>query len=132
MTAKQAPPTYARRRPVPDLEKLGQAIADSRADLGLLQRKIEQVRADIDADLLDGQDTAARHKALRDLVKQERAVNVKLEELAARVAAFDASRLDQVVRQLARAAETGTQRMLEAHRHTLDLEHYQPQKRMQK
>lgn len=113
---------------MPDLEKLGQAIAASRDDLVALQRRLEQLRADIDSDLLAGEDTAARRAALRDLVRQERAVNAKIEELGARVAAFDANRLDQVVRQLAAAAATDTQRMLEAHRHTLDIEQFQPGK----
>lgn len=122
------PGNNSRRRPVPDLEKLGAAIADTRADLGLLQRKIESVRADLDADLIAGEDTTARRAALRDLVKQERAVNAKIEELAARVAAFDATRLDEVVKRLATAAETGTQRMLAAHSRTLDLGQFQPQR----
>lgn len=125
MTEKQ-PPTYARRRPVPDLEKLAKAIGDARDDLVALQRKIEALRADLDNDLLTGGDTTARRAALRDLVRQERAANQRIEELAARVAAFDARRLDEVVRQLATAAATGTQRMLEAHSRAIDLEQFQP------
>lgn len=125
MTAKQAP-TYARRRPVPDLEKLGKAIGDARDDLVALQRKIEQLRADLDAALLAGADSSAAHKAIRDLVKQQAAVNRRIAELSAQAAALDASRLDQFIAGLTQRAAADTQRMLAAHSRTLDLDQFKP------
>lgn len=115
------PGNNSRRRPAPDLEKLGQAIGYARDDLVALRNKLEQLRADLDAALLAGSDTAAVHKAMRDLVKQEAAANRRIAELSAKISALDASRLDQFIAGL-------TQRMLAAHSRTLDLDQFQPQR----
>ncbi len=124
MTAKPGP-TNARRRPVPDLEKLGQAIGYARDDLVLLQRKIEALRADLDNDLLTGGDTTARRAALRDLVRQERVVNQKIEELSAKISALDASRLDEFVSALTKRAVADTKRVLAEHSRTINLSDFQ-------
>ncbi len=126
MTAK--PGNNSRRRPVPDLERLGQAIGDARDDLVALRNRSSLLRADLDAALLAGSDTAAVHKAMRDLVKQEAAVNRRIDELSAKVVALDATRLDDFVAGLTQRAAADTQHLLAAHRHTLDFDQFQPRK----
>lgn len=125
MTAKPGP-TYARRRPVPDLEKLGAAIGDARDDLVALRTKLERLRADLDAALVAGTDTSAVHKAMRDLVKQEAAVNRRIDELSAKVVALDATRLDDFVGGLLQRAGAETQRLLAAHSRHINLDQFKP------
>lgn len=127
MTEKQ-PPTYARRRPVPDLEKLAKAIGDARDDLVALRNKLERLRADLDAALVAGTDSSAAHKAMREILQQEAAANRRIDELSAKAAALDASRLDDFVAGLTQRAAADTQRMLAEHSRTLDLDQFQPQR----
>lgn len=123
MTAKTG--NNSRRRPVPDLEKLAEAVSAARAELAAIRSGINAIAAGIDADLLDGHPTAARRRALRDLRYQERVASSKIDELEAKVVAFGAARLDEVVAKLARAAVTSTQRILDAHSRPLNLDQFQ-------
>jgi len=124
MTAKPGP-TNARRRPVPDIEKLGKAIGDARDDLVALRGKLEQLRADLDAALVSGADTAAAHQAMREILQQEAAANRRIAELSAQAAALDATRLDDFVAGLTQRAATDTQHLLAAHSSRLNLDQFQ-------
>lgn len=123
MNAK--PTNNSRRRPVPDLERLGESIAAARDEMAALHRNIEAGRAELDAALIDGTDTGAKRAALRALTNQARAVDAKISELELQVAAFSATRLDQVVAAIANAAVASTQRMIEAHSRPINLEQFQ-------
>lgn len=123
MTAKTG--NNCRRRPVPDLEQLAQAVGEARAELAVTQAGIKAIQTGIDADLLDGHPTAARRRALKDLIRQERAATSKIDELELKVAAFGAARLDLVVAKLAAAAVASTARMLEAHSRPINLDQFQ-------
>lgn len=125
MTQKPGP-TNSRRRPVPDLERLGQAIADTRDDLVALRNKLERLRADLDAALLAGADSSAAHKAMREILQQEAAANRRIDELSAKAAALDATRLDDFVAGLTQRAAADTQHLLAAHSSRLNLDQFQP------